>query len=176
MLLDNVVLRDCVATNSGGALYLEVRGGSILEIRNSQFLRNTAPAGGGLDLHIYDNSTVVIQDTLFQGNRASAGVGGAGRIVLHSGTVQIVGVTFEDNEASVSGGALAIVGAGVVDLYDSTLSSFNLTGTQFINNRALTAETRCFWLTATARSSTPCLRAMRPLTLVQPSSLSPPGS
>ena len=114
-----------------------MRGGSILEIRNSKFLRNTAPAGGGLDLHVYDNSTVVIQDTLFQGNRASAGVGGAGRIVLHSGTVQIVGVTFEDNEASVSGGALAIVGAGVADLYDSTLSSFNLTGTQFINNRAL---------------------------------------
>ena len=78
---------------------------------------------------------MVIQDTLFQGNRASAGVGGAGRIVLHSGTVQIVGVTFEDNEASVSGGALAIVGAGVAGALGQ--SSFNLTGTQFINNRAL---------------------------------------
>ena len=125
MVLDNVILRDSEATNSGGALYLEVRGGSSLEIRNSQFLRNTAAAGGGLDLHVYDDSTVVIADTLFDGNSASAGVGGGGRIVLHSGTVKIAGTTFTNNQASVAGGALAIVsaGTGVVDLYPGTYSN-----------------------------------------------------
>ncbi len=125
VVLDNVILRDSEATNSGGALDLEVRGGSRLEIRNSQFLSNTAAAGGGLDLHVYDDSTVVIADSLFQGNSASAGAGGGGRIVLHSGTVKIAGTTFTNNQASVAGGALAIVsaGTGVVDLYPGTYSN-----------------------------------------------------
>lgn len=112
LLLDNVLIRDSGA-NSGGGLYLEVRGNSQLILSGTQFISNLAQdTGGGFEIHVFDNSHVTIRNSQVSTNTATNGNGGGGRIVIHSGFVTIAGSSFFNNNANGSGKDLLVESAG----------------------------------------------------------------
>jgi hypothetical protein len=93
----------------GGAVYLELRGGSHLTIANSIFSNNSAVSGGALEVRLYDNSTLLIEGSTFSNNQALTGNGGALRVVINSGSVIIRNSSFTNNKAtSGKGGAIAL--------------------------------------------------------------------
>ena len=49
VLLNNVILTGSTTTGKGGGLFLEIRGRSRLIIKDSQFVNNSSPTGGGLE-------------------------------------------------------------------------------------------------------------------------------
>ena len=119
--------------HTGGAVYLELRGGSHLTIADSQFTNNAAATGGALEIHLYDNSTLLIERSTFSNNTANGGNGGALRVVVESGTVTIRNNVFSDNQApNGNGGAIALersVGA-------SGRAVAELTGNSYTGNSA----------------------------------------
>lgn len=110
ILLDHVVVRDGSAVKGG--IYLEVRGGSRLVMSDMQITGNTGDTGGGFEIHVYDNSEVIIQGSQIATNTAVSGNGGGGRIVIHSGTVTLVGNSIFNNSAFGSGDGLSVEAAG----------------------------------------------------------------
>jgi len=101
LLLDNVTVSNCTATaleNMGTA-----------QVRNSRFIGNRAPSGGGAAIHVASGS-VLVERTEFVDNRVndgnSPGLGGAIRV--QSPTAQALVVLdslFTDNQA-FDGGAI----------------------------------------------------------------------
>ncbi|GIK36241.1 MAG: hypothetical protein BroJett011_00740 [Chloroflexota bacterium] len=115
ILLENLAFVDGGGTADNGAgLYLEVRGNSHLVLSGTQFLTNTAQeTGGGFEIHVFDGSQVTFYNPEVRGNRSLNGNGGGGRIVIHRGTVSIIGGTFSNNFANQGrGGGLAVEATG----------------------------------------------------------------
>lgn len=108
VILDSVVISGAVASGAGGGLYLEVRGGSTLEIRDSQFFGNQAAQGGGFEIQVYDDSTVIMENSQVHDNSAPGG-GAGGRIVVESGTISLTHNSFYGNSPA---NALDIVATG----------------------------------------------------------------
>ena len=106
--------------NAGGAIYCSADGEtSRLEIRKCEFERNVAADGGALYLSGFHRLHVI--DCVFRENRA-ADYGGAIRILApHTVDDDIVRVTFTGNKAAV-GGALCISGQQTPTLHESFFS------------------------------------------------------
>ena len=113
LLLNRITISNAVATEAGGAIYMEVRGGSTLVISGSKIFSNTAPRGGAFEIRVYDNSHLIIRDTEIYSNTASDGHGAGGRILVESGQVTVTGTTIYANRAiSGSGGGISIESLG----------------------------------------------------------------
>jgi hypothetical protein len=113
VLLENLVITNNTATNGGGGLYLEVRGGASLIISGTQIAGNNAGTGGGFEIHVFDNSQVIIQNSQISTNTADSGNGGGGRILIHSGSVSLVNTAIFNNQAAAGfGGGLSVEGTG----------------------------------------------------------------
>lgn len=113
VILENIILTNSTTLSNGGGLYLEVRGGSRLEILDSQFIANQSPNGAGFEIHIFDDSEVVISNTLFAQNQATSGNGGGGRVVINKGRLTVRNSSFMNNHAfNGSGGGLSIEAIG----------------------------------------------------------------
>lgn len=117
---------------SGGGMYLEIDGGSRVTIADSQFRSLAAARGGGFEIHVRGGSHLTLRNVEVSDNRAEDGNGGGGRIVLHSGYVTIADSLFSANQASGSGGGLAVErppGSGGP-------AQVTLINTRFVNNGA----------------------------------------
>ena len=103
----------------GGGLYVVLSGEGtqhIITMKNCQFINNTGIFGaGGIDFGLFSNAhrsfptTVMLQNCYCRGNQG--GNGGAISIILSQVEGQVVAIessTFENNEASTFGGAIAI--------------------------------------------------------------------
>lgn len=144
--------------NTGGAIYLEVRGGSQVVIVESIFNLNNAISGGALEIRLFDNSSLLIEDSTFTNNNALTGNGGALRVVINSGSVTLRGNTFTNNSSTNgSGGAVAIERAA-----GATGSAFwAAAGNSFSSNSAANAGTANIFSTVaqlTPRIYLPLLR------------------
>lgn len=143
---------------SGGAIYLEVRGGSQLVIANSSFTFNNAIAGGALEVRLYDNSSLLIENSTFGNNNALTGNGGAIRVLIDSGSVSLVGNTFTSNSSTNgSGGAIAIERAPS----PTGSASWSAAGNTFSGNSAPGAGTADIYATVD-QLTPPRLPAARP--------------
>jgi hypothetical protein len=118
------------ADAAGGAVYLELRGGSQLTIADSVFSNNTAGEGAGLEVRLYDHSSLLIERSEFSGNQAASGNGGGLRVLIESGTVTIRNSSFSNNSAAGGrGGGLALerlpgaTGTAVAELSGNTFSA-----------------------------------------------------
>jgi hypothetical protein len=135
--LENLEIPQGGAVNAGGAMYLDVRGGSKLVISDSLFLTNTATTGGGLELHISGNSQAHIHHSVFRANSASGGNGGGARVVITSGHLTITNSLFDNNAALAGrGGGLAIEKRGTLTAY-VTLINNTFSSNQAQNNADL---------------------------------------
>lgn len=119
LVLDNVTISNSQAgpaSACGGAL--RVDGAAI--IRNTRFMTNTAPAGGGAICTAPTGSpTVQIFGSTFQSNQsansgANLGLGGA-ILVNPGGTLTVTDTGFTSNTAQL-GGALHVAAGGTADL------------------------------------------------------------
>lgn len=119
-------------SQEGGGMFLDVDGGSRIEIRDSEFRNNSALAGGGLEVRLRGGSRLVVSDSVFADNSATSR-GGAMRIWLYDGVAvisrnQFLNNTAEEGSNFVGGGAIRIVrpagstGQAVVYLIGNTFS------------------------------------------------------
>jgi hypothetical protein len=104
--LINGSISGATATEQGGCLYID---GGLVTINQTQFLDCTADRGGGIAVDL--RGTVVADGAVLQDNRARTGGG-----VYLGGGAKIEGdsLSVNYNEASETGGGIAIVGSGVV--------------------------------------------------------------
>jgi hypothetical protein len=119
LVLDTVTISNSQAGPAnacGGAL--RVDGTAV--IRNTRFLTNAAPAGGGaLCTGPTGSPNVQISDSAFDGNRSAntglnAGLGGA--ILVNPGSIlTVINTGFTSNKAQL-GGALHVAAGGTADL------------------------------------------------------------
>ncbi|RME40436.1 MAG: right-handed parallel beta-helix repeat-containing protein [Caldilineae bacterium] len=132
VLLENLSIGGSRVVSDGGALRMEVRGGSRLVISGGLFLSNTATTGdgGGFEIWVYDTSEVVLRGVQVASNTAAAS-GGGGHIVMDGGTLSITGSHFANNQAGW-GNALAIESVGsrpaVVRLNNNTFDGGTMAG------------------------------------------------
>lgn len=87
-----------VSQCKGGAIYSD---GGIVNISNSEFIRNAAEDYGGA---IYSKGNIIINGSLFKDNTANDNDGGA--IYSEGGIVNITCSEFEGNSAYEDGGAI----------------------------------------------------------------------
>ncbi len=117
------------AVGNGGAVRI---GDGVTEISGTRFLDNSTDTRYGGGVYIYPSSSykssVNIQDTLFKGNQAACG-GAIGSSMGANQTLQISGVTAEENTASEAGGA-------IYDETSTTNTTFKITDCQILNNTA----------------------------------------
>ena len=108
--LDNVSIRNSLATTSGGAI--ATFAGVTLDINRSRFTNNLAANGGA----IATRAIVSISGSTFTNNNASGGQGGA--IQSYEQNLTVSGSTFGSNGAS-DGGAI-LKSAGVLAITESS--------------------------------------------------------
>ncbi len=144
-ILDGVRIQNCKSSGNGGAIRVPggalnidgavfynnngVNGGAIvsltasskIDIKNAQFLNNSATGYGGA---IYANCTVALASALFDGNNAA---NGGAVSITGGGIISIDGCTFSENSASSQGGALHLDGktsfAGDISLFSGNSAS-----------------------------------------------------
>ncbi|NJN15714.1 MAG: hypothetical protein HC822_05240 [Oscillochloris sp.] len=126
--------------NSGGAIYLEVRGGSQVVIADSIFNNNQAASGGAIEIYLYDGSELIIEGSTFNGNEALNADGGALKVVLYHGSVTIRNSTFSNNNATNGdGGAIRLErGQGANGPTTATLRNITYSGNS--SEQAVTAN------------------------------------
>jgi hypothetical protein len=143
MTIDNTLISENSSGNVGGA---GGSAGDFFSIKNSLVAANTAPflAGGLIVIQgLISVGTVEIENTEFRDNEAALG----GALVTNGIGVGIKGSRFIDNDAAQDGGAIAVVGQGVVQVNDSTFSGNTAVG----NGGAITVmeDSRLFLLMST---------------------------
>jgi hypothetical protein len=117
----------------GGAVSIQVRGGSHLTIVDSEFSANQAFSGGALRVELFDNSTLLVEGSSFSNNEAIGGDGGALEVVIHSGSATVRRSTFTNNVATNGGGA----GVRIERAPDATGEAYALLeGNSFAGNSA----------------------------------------
>ncbi len=105
-LVDDTELDDNQSAEGGGVY---ISGGDIT-VSGCNFTRNSTTSGGG-GLRVVDNAILTCTDSSFTANLAGVGgnAGGGGMLVnLVNPTSEISGCQFTDNEATGSGGGLAL--------------------------------------------------------------------
>jgi hypothetical protein len=124
--------RENTARLYGAAIGMEGPGAVHLDLRNDDFIENSAPTGGaiGMDKVNAASSVQAIRVT-FRGNSA---MGPGGAIALRGAHLAATQVVFRDNKAA-RGGALYLVGA---DGADAVLGNVILTGNQAPTGAAVT--------------------------------------
>ena len=146
--------------NCGGAIRL--RSGEVT-VKQSRFINNAAWHGGAISLANAASQKLTVIDSSFVGNQASR-LGGA--IMNESGTVSITNSSFSRNiqvhgaRWDGSGGAIANLNAGQLDISNSTFSGnqayrggalsirsarVTLTHLSFVDNLADTLEGHAIW-------------------------------
>jgi hypothetical protein len=143
LLIENVVISNGLATQAGGGLYLEVRGGARLVISDSQFFSNVATnavglsPGGGFEIHVYDNSELLIQKTTISTNTTDYR-GGGGRIEIHdNGLVTVTNSSFSANNQEIAfGGSVAGGGGLYIEKSGGGSASVWLSQNDFKDNHA----------------------------------------
>jgi len=138
VMLQNVTFRpnyfasEAGASGDGGAIYLDLDGGSELTLSDSRIQQYQAGgSGGGFYLIVRGDSKVLIERTVVEKNTATTC--GGGKIIIHSGTVTLSASSFRGNTAGGQASDLCVERAagatGVAKLY--------LLGTTFSNPDAL---------------------------------------
>lgn len=117
-----VVSDDVFRENQGSGLSANF---SKLFLRDTQFIKNHAQAGGGLSL-VNSEAITSTSNCTFDGNQAEGGQGGG--IFADSSIVRLASCAFTGNSSTLSGGAAAAV--------DS--STLWISRTRFQDNRAAT--------------------------------------
>ncbi len=113
----------------GGAI--EVRSAREVKISGSSFEDNSANGGGALYAnHASSNYTVEISDTTFSANKAVAGYGGAIYALGQGITWTLNNISFTSNTASYGGGAIFFCGS------NQTNTALNITNSVFDGNTA----------------------------------------
>lgn len=117
ILLDDVDLLDCVATEDGGALYVDDQ--AELTIRASRVRGGSAGGAGG---GVYAGTGIAavdltIEDSVFAENAARGGAGGALYMGARDGT--ITDTLFTSNTAATTGGAVQVLGNLILTATDS---------------------------------------------------------
>jgi RHS repeat-associated protein len=139
-ILDSVTVEANQADLSGGGIYAL----GTLEIRNSEFIGNTARSGGALFSDVTNSAQVTIEGTRFYANTAwrSAGTGGDGGAVFitstnatTAGVIKVTNSTFESN--SGTSGAAIRQNAGTLDVTDGEFLRNSATHTDVANGGAI---------------------------------------
>ncbi|MCP4358185.1 MAG: hypothetical protein GY796_09250 [Chloroflexi bacterium] len=130
VLLDNIFFDDNFVRDYGGGIYLEIRGGSHLQIEDSLFDFNEADDfnGGGLYIELYNNSSLTIDNSVFTNNSANRG-GGFEVHLFDDSELIIRNSEFEDNRTmlvsqSAGGGYIQMEG-GRVTIENSKFTTNN---------------------------------------------------
>lgn len=146
----------------GGAVLIQVRGGSQLVIADSEFSTNQAFSGGALRVELYGNSSLVIERSSFSNNEAIGGDGGAVEVVVESGSVTIRDSTFSDNVATNgAGGAVRVerapgaTGSAVAHIAGNTYSGNSASGSADLSLEGVTTLTPRLFLPLTKGSLPP---------------------
>lgn len=133
LVLDNVLMQENSAQNSGGALTVATSAAdNNLRIRNSHFLSNSVTSGIGLGGAVMVSSVfnppVTIEETLFEGNAANQGGG-----IYTRYTTIMTNTAFVGNQAfDVGGGAFFIDNQSTM----GDLQEHSLLNVTFAANRA----------------------------------------
>lgn len=114
-VLDNIEIKNgktdgegtTTDAHSGGGIFANLDGHSILTIANSMFYKNEASSGGGIKLTIDDDSAVFIINSEFSKNIAYSG-GGLDIWATDRSKVDIISTTFNENNTINYGGGINI--------------------------------------------------------------------
>lgn len=121
-------IQNCVSEHGYGGSICVKGANSVVDIDGAEFLNNQAKLGGAIS-SIQEDSKITIQNTTFENNKATEESGGAicsnspmdikdsvfksntaeknGGSILTYNTLNIVGGSFEENEAQFGGGIMA---------------------------------------------------------------------
>ncbi len=118
---DSTFTGNIIESKRGGAI--EFSAGSDLVVTDCVFEDNTSAEGGGA-LSVYQNVTLTVTDSTFSGNTNTSTRDAYGGAIFaydndNAEDLTISGSTFEDNEASLSGGGIYAYGMDVVDISTS---------------------------------------------------------
>lgn len=118
--MQNLVVRNCSATGSGGGLYLTA---STLVLADCVFDNNTTGGSGG-GAYIGNCAGLTVSDCAFTNNETTAASTHGGGASVVSGTVVLSGCTVADNVAVAGGGGVFTMSA-----------NFTATGCTFSGNK-----------------------------------------
>jgi Right handed beta helix region len=123
LTMTDVIIKNCKATGSGGALSLQLAAASLSMSRCIIQNNYSAHAGGGIAIN--GNSFVTINNCTVSGNTAAFGgffTGSAGGIYMHDhGTLHLTNTTISGNTSNYSGGGVYL-NATTATIIGSTIS------------------------------------------------------
>lgn len=104
-------------TASGGGLAVLNVPGHVTLTRVTASGNETGASGGGGAVYVENSNDFTIEGGTYEQNEATAGDGGAVRVVALTGTMSVKdSAQFSDNTADHSGGAIAVVDSGSLDV------------------------------------------------------------
>lgn len=126
---------------SGGGIYVGVY--SVITIRNTSFIGNTALAQGG-GIYLFKEATLVGTDLTFRDNTAD-GDGGGFAVGSEGNSVTLTRVVFENNSAQ-SGGAIYLDSEQRFSMHSvATIEDFVVTGNTGLNGGGIYVEGGDSW-------------------------------
>lgn len=121
----NCNFRQNQANRNGGGV--DLRDGSIVVAQGCRFVKNRCRRNGGA-ITLQNSRASSITDSIFRQNKAKNGGAIYGLISEASEALMVQDCTFEDNQADVDGGALALIGIHANVSETSFISNVGFTG------------------------------------------------